>query len=747
MNRRAPIRSVLAERRMFAHGGPAYTSAQARRYFGANPYHLADLGLGHAKGIFGNTPPPGAIAANQDMYRPRYDGSDDFGGFDDVGFTGPGAGSAEEDYGGSPGAGRGLGSGGGFSGGFGGLGPDPAPAPGGGGVLGAQGIPSILDAGMMSRGVGKAASIIGFVPGPIGWAGMGVSAIAGLAELGQINDALADMHGKMGLQSAVPSITIPQAIAVGLDPTKDLQDLAAPFEAAMQAENAVNEAVTAAAATPPADETFGQGIDPGEEGTDFGGQFGLGFGPGSTLGWGSQEGYGSAEGGVGGDPGVGGGEEGGIGGGGVGGGDDTGSPGGGDAGEGAPGEGEFAHGGPVMPGLGFRPFAHGGPVMPGLGFRPLHYQNGTGPDPIRSVLAERRMFVNGGLLATDQGQNKANGILASSESLIDAVVRDAMSPQGGHTLSMTGGAMPMSHGGVVKPPTVSELFGPAGGDLSAPHLGPQGGTSNRYGREMRSDLDIRQVPPGINTQQIPTLTPTRSITFGGNLEAIYDPENPITMDFGEILRETGAETAARIYAEYGRPSFDEQYPEFKAGAEKGEPSARAYEWTARALSGGRDFVSEVSGPIAKTVGAVYDSLFSGQAQTQGGVLNARMVAGMIDARPDLKQDTLEMAKIIVKETPEIGPEALRDAIAREVSKKHEVGPNMGYLLIAEDVNIDPNDPDYIRALTTGVPDQDTFGGDEALYQQQVSAEAEKMMKDNRNSIKKTGGNYLDAYRR
>ena len=65
MNRRAPIRSVLAERRMFAHGGPAYTSAQARRYFGANPYHLADLGLGHAKGIFGNTPPPGAIAANQ----------------------------------------------------------------------------------------------------------------------------------------------------------------------------------------------------------------------------------------------------------------------------------------------------------------------------------------------------------------------------------------------------------------------------------------------------------------------------------------------------------------------------------------------------------------------------------------------------------------------------------------------------------------------------------------------------------
>ena len=28
-----------------------------------------------------------------------------------------------------------------------------------------------------------------------------------------------------------------------------------------------------------------------------------------------------------------------------------------------------------------------------------------------------------------------------------------------------------------------------------------------------------------------------------------------------------------------------------------------------------------------------------------------------------------------------------------------------------------------------------------------SAEAEKMMKDNRNSIKKTGGNYLDAYRR
>ena len=65
--------------------------------------------------------------------------------------------------------------------------------------------------------------------------------------------------------------------------------------------------------------------------------------------------------------------------------------------------------------------------------------------PVRSVLAERRMFANGGMLpistpmqnTMDQGQNKASGILASSTPLIEAVSQEILAP-------MTGGAMPVA---------------------------------------------------------------------------------------------------------------------------------------------------------------------------------------------------------------------------------------------------------------------------------------------------------------
>ena len=68
---------------------------------------------------------------------------------------------------------------------------------------------------------------------------------------------------------------------------------------------------------------------------------------------------------------------------------------------------------------------------------------------IKSVLANRKLFQGGGLVPPGN-LNPANGILASSESLIDAVVRDAVGLQGAPTMSMTGGAMSMDQGGVAR---------------------------------------------------------------------------------------------------------------------------------------------------------------------------------------------------------------------------------------------------------------------------------------------------------
>ena len=59
--------------------------------------------------------------------------------------------------------------------------------------------------------------------------------------------------------------------------------------------------------------------------------------------------------------------------------------------------------------------------------------------PIRSVLAKRHMFRGGGMIPVGnpmQNINKASGILASSQPLIEAVAQDATSPVGGASLSM-----------------------------------------------------------------------------------------------------------------------------------------------------------------------------------------------------------------------------------------------------------------------------------------------------------------------
>ena len=84
--------------------------------------------------------------------------------------------------------------------------------------------------------------------------------------------------------------------------------------------------------------------------------------------------------------------------------------------------------------------------------------------PVRSVLAQRKMFANGGMLpistpmqnTMDQGQNKASGILASSTPLIEAVSQEILAP-------MTGGAMPMAQGGSVVDTRPAYVFQEGGG--------------------------------------------------------------------------------------------------------------------------------------------------------------------------------------------------------------------------------------------------------------------------------------------
>ena len=72
--------------------------------------------------------------------------------------------------------------------------------------------------------------------------------------------------------------------------------------------------------------------------------------------------------------------------------------------------------------------------------------------PLRSVLANRKLFQGGGMVGMGNPMAMANmqpnGILASSQPLVDAVAGDAINPQGGPTLSMAdGGIAKFQNGG------------------------------------------------------------------------------------------------------------------------------------------------------------------------------------------------------------------------------------------------------------------------------------------------------------
>jgi len=91
------------------------------------------------------------------------------------------------------------------------------------------------------------------------------------------------MHEEWGLTGPPPSISMLDALTkAAFNPFVDLQDLVAPKALDMEAEHDVDVAAAAAAALPPADETFGQGFDPGEFGgappagppADYAGGFG-----------------------------------------------------------------------------------------------------------------------------------------------------------------------------------------------------------------------------------------------------------------------------------------------------------------------------------------------------------------------------------------------------------------------------------------------------------------------------------------
>ena len=295
--------------------------------------------------------------------------------------------------------------------------------------------------------------------------------------------------------------------------------------------------------------------------------------------------------------------------------------------------------------------------------------------PVRSVLAERKMFANGGMLPISIPiQNTPSGILASSAPLIETVSREILAP-------MTGGARPMAEGGIAK----FEQGGFASGSLG-----------ERYG--------FTSFPRGIETTMIPSLTPTRTFTqnpgaealgmeWRTGVEAAYDPENPTEMSLGHLLNETAGEKVNRIFPDWAETtqtlSFDELNPGFQQAADQGEPTSRVVEGLSRGLGEARSWVQGSAEEMGQDVEAVWGYLFSGETRADGTNLGqTRAVLEMIQRRPDLEGDIKIFSRQAVSENPELSPNELSSVVAMSLSDKHEGRPNVGYAHAAADVEMD-----------------------------------------------------------
>ena len=122
---------------------------------------------------------------------------------------------------------------------------------------------------------------------------------------------------------------------------------------------------------------------------------------------------------------------------------------------------------------------------------------------IKSVLANRKMFRGGGLVPSGnpmQNMNQASGILSSSDSLIDAVANDALSSQGGPTLSMNqGGVARLSDGGLPN----DFFFNPAGTNQAPviPEYRP--GIGMGVPRTRRADVTVPSLGGGTEIRNRP----------------------------------------------------------------------------------------------------------------------------------------------------------------------------------------------------------------------------------------------------
>ena len=325
---------------------------------------------------------------------------------------------------------------------------------------------------------------------------------------------------------------------------------------------------------------------------------------------------------------------------------------------------------------------------------------------IKSVLANRKMFRGGGLVPTGnpmQNRNQASGILSSSDSLIDAVANDALSTQGGPTLSMNqGGVARFDIGGfnnlaltegdpgslpISSISPISPMAQPS--TVRSPDMDDPYGILLQPAESMRGpSMEVKSLTPDLNTA-VPTfglsdmpisfdfkLEDVRTVLGQqqdvGQVDALVERIFPSDLQPGRLAKEWTEAKIARS-----------ESPEAVAarakiiGYDLGEPESgrmsRVTENILRSVSSAKEGASEILGPAIDHAKAWAEYQFSGDTRhlTQDQVY---WINEMVQRRPDLQADVEAFARQSVQGGPKDIDQFKHD-IASSISKKYEdTGP-------------------------------------------------------------------------
>jgi hypothetical protein len=261
--------------------------------------------------------------------------------------------------------------------------------------------------------------------------------------------------------------------------------------------------------------------------------------------------------------------------------------------------------------------------------------------PIRSVLARRKMFANGGMMAPNIAPQGPAGILASSQplmqaagrSFVDSMTQDAVNPMGGGTMAMAeGGVAGFENGGLYNFP----LYG---GAVSNPQamvptsLSPSGQISVQRARtETDAERLIRQFPRR-QAGGIPVIGKAPGETYGP------DPSGLL----GKAARQvpgragTGLEATARAFGDIA---------------------------TEVDLFLGKQFRHDTD---------IYRWLFSDEEEISGRTFSQRRVlTDLISIQPERKDEILEVgAGLIGAGIGLDSAEQFAQEIAKSLSMRHE----------------------------------------------------------------------------